>query len=83
MDLKQRIREAINCTNADNGSDTPDYILAEYLTDCLAAWDKAITARTKYFAPTPTGKPCICPSPNAEAHGRRSRTVQPLVGGSV
>ena len=66
MDLKERIREAINCASAENGSDTPDFILAEYLTDCLAAFDKATTRRTRYFAPTENGKP-VPVSPNAQA----------------
>ena len=56
MDLKERIREAINCASAENGSDTPDFILAEYLTDCLASFNKATTRRTRYFAPTEDGK---------------------------
>ena len=66
MDLKGRIREAINCASAENGSDTPDVILAEYLTDCLSAFDKATTARTRYVAPTTDGTP-VPPSPNAAA----------------
>jgi len=65
MDLRERISEAINCTSAENGSNTPDFILAEYLTDCLAAFDKATTRRTRYFAPTEDGKP-VPVSPNAE-----------------
>jgi len=64
MDLKERIREAINCASAESGSDTPDFILAEYLTDCLAAFDKATTRRTRYFAPTADGKP-VPVSPNS------------------
>ena len=70
MNLRERIREAINCASAENGSDTPDFILAEFLTDCLAAWDKATTARTRYFAPTADGKP-VPPSPNAQIEARR------------
>lgn len=43
--LRKDIKAAINKNSAENGSDTPDFILAEYLTDCLAAYDKAVTAR--------------------------------------
>lgn len=49
MPLKDKIREQINISCAENGSDTPDYILAEYLIDCLAAFDKAVLARTKHY----------------------------------
>jgi len=53
MNLRTEIEQAINRNSAENGSDTPDFILAEYLTDCLAAFDKACTARTKWYTPTP------------------------------
>jgi hypothetical protein len=56
-DLRKKIESAINSTSAENGSDTPDFILAEYLTDGLAAYDKAVTAREKWYErqelPTP------------------------------
>ncbi len=48
-DLKTKIEHAINSVSAENGSDTPDFILAEYLTDCLAAFDKAVVARSKWY----------------------------------
>lgn len=47
--LAERITRAINCVSAENGSNTPDFILAEYLTDCLAAFDKASRAREKWY----------------------------------
>jgi len=45
--LRKNIEIAINSASAENGSDTPDFILAEYLADCLAAYDKAVVARDK------------------------------------
>jgi hypothetical protein len=47
--LHEEIRAAINRSSAENGSDTPDFILAEYLLGCLAAYDKAVTAREKWY----------------------------------
>lgn len=47
--LQTAIQHAINCASAENGSDTPDFILAEYLTDCLAAYDRALVAREKWY----------------------------------
>ena len=47
--LRDEIETAINRNSAENGSNTPDFILAEYLTDCLAAFDKASRAREKWF----------------------------------
>ena len=51
--LRTEIEHAINCNSAENGSDTPDFILAEYLTDCLAAYDRAVTAREKWYGREP------------------------------
>ena len=47
-ELRKSIESAINRHCAENGSNTPDFILAEYLTDCLAAFDKASNARSRY-----------------------------------
>jgi hypothetical protein len=49
-DLRKEIETAINCCSAENGSNTPDFILAEFLTDCLAAFDKAVRARTDWHS---------------------------------
>lgn len=47
--LRKQIETAINSESAENGSDTPDFILAEFLTDCLASFDKALAAREKWY----------------------------------
>ena len=39
--FRAKIEILINMFSLENGSDTPDYVLAEYLTDCLKAYDKA------------------------------------------
>jgi len=59
--LRKDIEHAINCNSAENGSDTPDFILAEYLTNCLAAYDKAVTAREKWYGrePVPVDAPSV------------------------
>jgi hypothetical protein len=51
--LRKDIENAINRHSAENGSDTPDFILAEYLTDCLAAYDRAVCAREKWHGREP------------------------------
>ena len=64
--LRQEIAAAINRHSAENGSNTPDFILAEYLTDCLAAFDKAVNMRSRYFTSGPAGGPTVprglCPA---------------------
>ncbi|MDP2270899.1 MAG: hypothetical protein Q8K32_09225 [Archangium sp.] len=47
--LRKTIEAAINANSAENGSNTPDFILAEYLTDCLAAFDKAVVRRGDWY----------------------------------
>jgi len=48
-DLRKEIETSINRASAENGSNTPDFILAEFLLDCLAAFDKASRAREKWY----------------------------------
>jgi len=40
--FKKELEGLINRLSMENGSDTPDYILAEYLTNCLKAYDQAL-----------------------------------------
>lgn len=47
--FRKELETLINCNNQEAGSDTPDFILADYLTDCLAAFDKAVTHRAYWY----------------------------------
>lgn len=47
--LRKDIEEAINNHSLENNSNTPDFILAEYLTDCLETFDKAINKRENWY----------------------------------
>lgn len=56
MDFRKELEILINKNSKENGSDTPDFILAEYLTQCLSAFDVAVIARTNWYqhqAPQP------------------------------
>jgi hypothetical protein len=48
-DLRKDIETAINVHSAENASNTPDFILAEYLTACLAAFDTAVQQRETWY----------------------------------
>jgi hypothetical protein len=48
LTLRREIEAAINRHSAENVSNTPDYVLAEYLVDCLAAFDRATTERDRW-----------------------------------
>jgi hypothetical protein len=56
-DLRKDIEHAINRYSAENGSNTPDFILAQYLVDALCAYDKAVTAREKWYGREPVPVP--------------------------
>lgn len=49
--LRDRIARELNCCSAENESNTPDFILAQFLLGCLAAFDKAVNERTAWYDP--------------------------------
>lgn len=51
LSLEGEIREAINRHSAENGSDTPDFILAQYLIGCLTNFNNAVRRRTEWYQP--------------------------------
>jgi len=48
-DFHKELENLINKHSKENGSDTPDFILAQYLVDCLEAFDKAVVDRTRWY----------------------------------
>lgn len=60
------LEQLINAHSMENGSDTPDFILAEYLNNCLKVFDHAVHARSRWYGhhdtiagqiPQPEGAP--------------------------
>ena len=47
--LQKLIEAELNRRCAENESNTPDFLLAEYLMDCLQAWDKITKKRDKWY----------------------------------
>lgn len=50
MVFHDELQELLNKWNMENGSDTPDFILANFLSACLAEFDNAVVRRTKWYA---------------------------------
>ena len=50
MGLMQEIQEAINRASRENESSTPDFVLAEYLMNCLNAYEVAVNRREQLKA---------------------------------
>ena len=48
-ELKREIEHLINRYSRENNSNTPDFILAEYLMTCLEAFEKASKVRENWY----------------------------------
>ena len=49
-EFKDDIRNVINRHSKEGGSNTPDFILAKFLEDCLDAFDFALTKRSAWLS---------------------------------
>ena len=49
MTFEKDIRDAINRHSQENLSNTPDFILACYLMDCMNAFDMAVNRREEWY----------------------------------
>ena len=66
--FEDALRQLINRYSMENGSNTPDYLLAEYLVACLNAYGLAVTKRDRWFGfepwshvrPYQRGVTCTC-----------------------
>lgn len=56
----------INRYSLENGSNTPDFLLALYLTECLTTWNKAVRAREQWYGREPSA--VSAPSTEPTAH---------------
>ena len=55
INFRKELENLINCESLEGESDTPDFILADYLVDCLAAFDKAVNQRAGWYHHVPKG----------------------------
>lgn len=47
--FEKELESLLNRYSKENDSNTPDFILAEYLTGCLAVYNDALKKRDKWF----------------------------------
>lgn len=47
--FERELSDLLNTFSKENGSNTPDFILAEYLVNCLDAFNRATHSRAKWF----------------------------------
>lgn len=48
IDVEEEIRQVLNRHSVENQSGTPDYILAEYLLNCLKNFNEAVAKRAEW-----------------------------------
>lgn len=49
MNFEEELKALINRYSKENESNTPDFILAQYLSDCLKAYEKVIKKRNEWY----------------------------------
>jgi len=55
-DFEKEIINVINCNSKENDSNTPDFILAQYLISCLDAFNQAVQQRENWYGRDPRPK---------------------------
>ena len=50
LTFKQELEDLLNRYSKENGSDTPDFILASYLERCLYNFDRTLRIREKHIS---------------------------------
>lgn len=52
-EFEEELKQLINKYCMENTSNTPDFILAQYLTDSLAAFNAAVQKRERWYGRDP------------------------------
>jgi len=47
--FENELKDLINCHSKENESNTPDFILAQYMTDCLKVFTTTIQQRETWY----------------------------------
>lgn len=47
--FRKELEDLINSYSKENGSNTPDFILADYLNGCLKLFDETVNRREKWY----------------------------------
>ena len=63
-EFEKELEHLINKHSLENDSNTPDFILAHYLVECLHNWNDAVTARENWYGRTPMVTAGTGPVPN-------------------
>lgn len=74
--FERELEAVINRHSQENASNTPDFILAQFLLSCLAAWNAGVTRREQWYGRDTRSTGGDGPSPVASAgtHAERGDT---------
>ena len=83
--LLEDIQAAINRHSAENASNTPDFVLAQYLQNCLGIFNAAVQQRETWYGrdPRPSAMPDEPATPETEADPRNPNVPGHEVTGHV
>lgn len=67
-DLERELSGVLNRFSQENASNTPDFILAQFLLGCLAAWNQGVQQRETWYGrdARPTGGTGAAPAAREE-----------------
>ena len=68
-DFQKELEELINSHSKENESNTPDFILATYLSGCLEAFNNAIKSRDKWYSVN------LCPGESEFTRGNENERI--------
>ncbi len=57
--FKEELKSLINRHSRENESNTPDFLLGQFIEGCLAAFEQTVNAREKWY-----GRPSAAPAIN-------------------
>ena len=65
-DFRKELASLINKFSLENGSNTPDFILAQYMFSCLVAFNEAFNRREIWYSPNSLEEECLIPEGDNE-----------------
>jgi hypothetical protein len=65
--FRDELESLLNRNSCENESNTPDWILANYLSSCLAAFDAAVRKREEWYGRDPNRGPAQGPGGGSES----------------
>lgn len=65
--FETQLKRLLNAHSKENGSNTPDFLLASYLKSCLDTWNQHVKARDEWHGiePRAGGVPVVAQEPDA------------------